>query len=68
MSDRVKGFVVVLDEDYKDDSAEIIENAIKMIKGIKSVTPSIVNSEDLMNRMKIQSEIKEKLYKLIDEI
>ena len=68
MSNRIKGYTVILDKDYKDESAEIIENAIRMIKGVKDVKPSIVNSDDLMNRMKIQSEMKMKLYDLIDEI
>lgn len=68
MSDRIKGYIVILDKDYRDDDAEIIENAIKMIKGVKEITPSIVNSDDTINRIKIANEIKEKMYKLIDEI
>lgn len=68
MSDRVKGYTVILDKDCVDYNAQTIQDAIMMIKGVKDVKPSIVNSDDLMNRMKIKSEMKMKLYDLIDEI
>ncbi len=68
MSDRVKGYTVILDKDCVDYAAQTIQDAIMMIKGVKDVKPSIVNSDDLMNRMKIKNEMKMKLYDLIDEI
>lgn len=67
MSDRIKGFVVTLDGDYKDEDAEMIQNAIRMIKGVENVDANIVDINDHMNRMRIKSEIKSKLYNTLKD-
>jgi hypothetical protein len=46
MTDRIKGFTVALDRDYRDDDVEVIANAIRMIKGVVAVEPSIVGTDD----------------------
>jgi hypothetical protein len=43
MTDRVKGFTVVLDKDFRIDDVEVTQNAIAMIKGVSSVQPIIAN-------------------------
>jgi hypothetical protein len=60
MTDRVKGFTVTLEKDCRIDDVEVIINAIRMIRGIADVEPSISTSEDYMNRQMIKSELREK--------
>lgn len=65
MTDRLKGFVVVLDQDYRVDDAEEIRIALSMVKGVLSVTPSVADYEDLMNRQRIRMELHAKLYEAL---
>jgi len=46
MTDRYKGLMVVFEKDIRDDDAKKIIDAIKMIKGVLNVEPSISTSED----------------------
>lgn len=65
MTDRIKGFQVVLDRDYRDDDVKSIILAIRMIKGVKNVTPVVSVAEDTIVQMRVTSEIKDKLYDFI---
>ena len=68
MSDRVKGFTVTLDNDYREEDIEEVGKAILQLKGVKAVNYNIVKSDDLINRMRIHREIKDKLYDFIREL
>jgi len=65
MTDRIKGFYVMLDKDYRDDDVETIKNAILMIKGVISVKESIVDSDDHINRERIRQELIQKLWDVL---
>ncbi len=67
MTDRLKGFVVVLDQDYRVDDAEEIRIALSMVKGVLSVTPSVTQLEDHMNRQRIRLELHEKLFQVLKD-
>jgi len=67
MTDRIKGFVVTLDSDIRIDDIDQIVNAIKMIKGICSVEPSVSNYDDTMNRERIKSELRGKFIEFLKE-
>jgi hypothetical protein len=67
VSDRIKGFTVTLEKDLRDDDAEGIKNALRSIRGVACVTPSIVNAEDIMNRQQVKHAIWEKFYKIFKE-
>jgi hypothetical protein len=62
MTDRLKGVTVTFNADIRDDDAEYIINAIKMIKGVLDVTPSISTGDDYMNRIRIQSEMEKRIF------
>ena len=65
----VKGFTVTLEKDIRIDDVEVIMQAIRMIRGIANVEPSISTSEDHMNRQRIKYELRDKFYKfMIDEL
>jgi hypothetical protein len=68
MSDRVKGFIVTLDREYREeDDGETIRNAIRMIKGVLSVDPVSTSPDDHINRVLIRSELEKKLWAALRE-
>lgn len=64
---NIKGFTVVLDQDYKQEDANIIATAIGMIKGVQLVTDVKVDNNDYINRIHIQREITNKIYDALKE-
>lgn len=68
MSDRVNGFIVVLDRDYNDDDIEATINAIKQIKGVISVKPNVATPNDEIVAMREKHKLIDKVYGLIEEI
>jgi hypothetical protein len=62
MSDRIKGFVVTLEKDIRDDDADEVKRAIAMIKGVASVDSSVANADDHINRMQIRTEIANNIF------
>tara|TARA_R100000655_G_scaffold109879_1_gene166091 strand:+ start:693 stop:905 length:213 start_codon:yes stop_codon:yes gene_type:complete len=70
MTDRVKGFTVTLEKDIRIDDVEFysILNAVKMIKGIAHVEPSISTSDDHFARQRVKMEMREKMWKIIDDM
>ena len=65
MTDRVKGFTVTLEKDFRIDDVEIIQNAILMIKGVANVTPSISDIDDSINQDRIRMELRKKLFEVL---
>lgn len=66
MTDRLKGLTVAFDRDIREDDAEAIVSAIKMIKGVLDVQPSYATSEDWMNRRRIRDELGTALWEVLD--
>lgn len=67
MSDRINGFIVVLDKAYRDDDLMATINAIEQIKGVIKVTPQIEDAISIMAKTQSKRELKEKLYKVLEE-
>lgn len=65
MTDRIKGCVVAFDHDIRDDDAQGLLNAIRMIKGVQSVTTKQVNADDWMNRQRIRLKLSSRLLKVL---
>ena len=65
MTDRIKGYVVTLDRDYRTDDVEEIRNALLMVKGVLSVEPSVAQLDDHMNRQRVRLELHEKLFNVL---
>lgn len=59
--------MVTLDYDIRIDDIDQIVNAIKMIKGICSVEPSVSDFDDIMNRERIKSELRSKFIEFLKE-
>jgi wobble nucleotide-excising tRNase len=67
MTDRLKGFIVTLERDIRDDDAEVIKQAIAAIRYVLSVAPVVADINDHMNRQRIRAELVEKLYAALEE-
>lgn len=67
MTDRIKGFVVTLERDIRIDDVEPLMEAIKFMRGVADVEPSVSNPDDHMNQARFKSEFRERFYKFLNE-
>ena len=65
MTDRIKGLVVVLDQDYRTDTVDEIVNAIKMVKGVAAVEKNVATLDDYMNRERVRQELVGKIFEAL---
>lgn len=68
MTDRIRHVTVTLDKDYRDDDVEVILTAIKMIKGVGSVKPKVVEGGEHLAREAVRVELEGKMYKAIESV
>lgn len=61
MSERIKGFVVVLGADLKDEDAEQVQAALSLIKGVIRVDPVPSNPSDWIEESRVRNELAGKL-------
>jgi hypothetical protein len=66
MTNRIKGFTVVLEKDIREDDFERITTAVESIRGVAHIVPSVVEAEDIMNRERVKLELREKLWKALE--
>jgi hypothetical protein len=59
MTARLKGLIVTLDHDIREDDIEPIVQAIRLIRCVASVAGIESNSEDHMARQRVRSELAE---------
>jgi len=67
MTDRVKGFTITLTHDVRIDDIEAIETALKMIKGVADVEPSISTHEDHMAQARVKWELRDKFFQFMKD-
>lgn len=65
MTDRLKGFTVVLEQNLRDDDAEPIKAAIEQIRGVLSVEPVLSGSMDVFAESRIRHELRMKLVEVL---
>lgn len=65
MTDRYHSLTVVLERDMRDDDAEPILHAIRMIKGVVSVKGEVADPASFMAVMRARRELCEKLLDVI---
>lgn len=68
MTDRIRHVTITLDKDYRDDDAEAILSAIKMIKGVGSVKPNIVEGGEDLAREAVRVDLEGKLYRALEGV
>jgi hypothetical protein len=65
MTDRHAGYIITLDKDVREDDAEFVLNAIRMIKGVTAVDPIVSDNRLHMAELRAKTEIREKLFKVL---
>lgn len=68
MTARHAGYVVTLAEDIREDDAEHILTALRMISGVVSVKPVTANFEQVIARERVHAEVREKVLVLLKEL
>lgn len=67
MTDRLKGATITFSQDIREDDAEALLNALKMIKGVAHVESSIVTAGDHINRARVKSELFDKFRQFMED-
>jgi len=66
MTDRLKGFVITLENDIRVDDAQAIIEAIKMVRGVLTVQPVTTNPiGDSMIESRVRADLGTKLFNVI---
>lgn len=68
MTDRIKGFTVILEEPMREDDAEAIMDAIRCIRRVGKVEPHVCTGEDYMNIELAKQNIKHTLLNQLIEL
>lgn len=65
MTDRLNALIVVFERDIRDEDAEHLIAAIRMLRGVLSVTPNVSEISDHIAEQRVRREIGEKLWAVI---
>ena len=65
MTDRLKGITVLFDREIREDDAQCIIDAVKMIKGVASVRQHVVDPSHWLAVSKAKHELTEKIWKVL---
>lgn len=68
MTDRVNALIVVLDRDIRIDDVQAQIDAIKMVKGVLSVSPNVSNLEDHIAHERAHREISSAIYDTLSNL
>ena len=65
MTDRYNALTVVLGTDMREDDAEQLIHAIKMLRNVISVEPNITNVESHIASTRVRTEIAQRLMEVL---
>lgn len=65
MTDRHIAYTVLLKEPVREDDAESILNALRMVKGVAKVTPVVQDVQQLFIEERVRRELGGKLWKIL---
>lgn len=65
MSDRICGFVVILEKDLREEGADQLMQSIRLLKGVVDVRPQIADLETNIGYSRGKLAIKEKLMEFL---
>jgi hypothetical protein len=63
----LKGVVVAFDRDIREDEAGTLLAAIRQLRGVADVQPSIANLNDEIVRMRVDMEWRQRIYDMLDK-
>lgn len=65
MTDRIKGYVVILEENIREDDAKQITDALSMVKGVLKATPLISGIEDLIAEERVRARLRNQILDIL---
>lgn len=65
MTDRIKALTVVLASNTREDDAEGVIKAIRLMRGVVSVTGEVEDLDTHVATMRVRTELNEKLLKVL---
>jgi hypothetical protein len=65
VTDRYSGFIVVLDKDIREDDAENVVTALRMVKGVASVAPIPANPQSYIAEQRVRQEITTRVWEAL---
>lgn len=65
MTDRWKGFTVLLEKDIRDDDGQCLLEAIKCLRGVLKVTPRIADFDDWEARERVKAELTQEMWEVL---
>lgn len=68
MTDRIKGFTVVLETPIRKDDVEGIAKAIEKIRGVADVVPHVMTFDDYMVYSMVLTKLEPLIYENINEL
>lgn len=68
MTERHAGYIVTLAEDIREDDAEHIVNALRMVRGVLSVEPVRADLNSAIADERAKAAMREKLLTLLEEM
>ncbi len=67
MTDRYSGYVVILEDNIRDDDAQDTINAIKQIKGVLDVTPIVSDFATMIAEKRARIGLLQKMITIIND-
>lgn len=67
MTDRLNGVFVAFENDIRADDAEVPISAIKCLRGVLAVTPSITTADDYLHAQRARRALIDKLWEVLRE-
>jgi hypothetical protein len=65
MTDRINYLTVVLEQNMRSDDCESLINAIRMIRGVLSVTPNVADPDHHMAEERARQELGRRLMAIV---
>ena len=62
MTDRYNTLTVALENDIRDDDAEVLISAIKQLRGVITVTGNVVDGSEWLIEQRVRHELEKKLW------
>lgn len=68
MTDRVRTLTVLLDKDWRDDDVQHVIDAIRMVRGVADVQPTVETAEKQMAVWKAKDELRREILQKVVEL
>jgi len=68
MTDRIGGFIVVLEQDIREDDAEATLTALRQVRGVVSVEPVVTDTDTHLAHARIKLDLRMKVWNALEAL